>query len=722
MKQRIIIPVILYLITTPITLQAEEGMWIPSLVKQINIDRMQELGFKLSAEDIYSINKSSLKDGIVHFGGGCTAELISGEGLILTNHHCGYSNIQKHSSVENDYLTNGVWASNKKAEMACNALTATFIVRIEDVTAEINNVLNDEMNEEERQKFIRDVSSQIISKATKGTHYNAQVKPYYYGNEFYLIVTETFKDVRLVGAPPSSIGKFGGDTDNWVWPRHTGDFSLFRIYANQTNEPADYSADNVPYKPKFFFPISLNGANEGDFTMVYGFPGRTSEYLTSHGVNQIYSVINPHAISIRNARLEVMDAGMKESAKVRIQYASKQSRVSNAYKKWKGQNRGLKRFDAVNLKIGREKEFTKWVKGDAARIKQYGNLLSKFGNLYETIEPHRLHRLYVNEAMNGIEAISYANGFITLLNLSKEEKVNTEALEKELEKRKNAVAGYFKNYHQPIDKKVFKSLLELSIEKMPKKLQPAIFSDINNKYSGNLNKYTDAVFKKSIFVSEEKINSFLSTYTYKKAKKLEKDPVFHLMNEVLIHYANTSASIYFETNNEIDKLYRVYMKALQEMSANKKLYPDANSTLRVAFGKVEGYKPYDGVNNEHFTTLAGIIEKYDSTHRDFNAPQKLISLYNAKDYGQYGVNGTMPVAFVASNHTSGGNSGSPVINANGELIGLNFDRNWEGTMSDIVYDPSICRNISVDIRYVLFIIDKFAGATHLINEMKIVKN
>ncbi|NNC85602.1 MAG: S46 family peptidase [Bacteroidia bacterium] len=722
MNYKKLLVVVFCIFITPAFLLAEEGMWIPSLVKKINIDRMQELGFKLSAEDIYSVNKSSLKDGIVHFGGGCTAEVISGEGLILTNHHCGYSNIQRHSSVENDYLTDGVWAENKKAELPCKGLTATFIVRIEDVTEKVNSSLTANMTEPERKAAIDKVSASITAEATKDSHYKGQVKAYYYGNEFYLIVTETYRDVRLVGAPPSSIGKFGGDTDNWVWPRHTGDFSLFRIYANADNEPADYSKDNVPYKSKFSFPISIKGMQEGDFTMVYGFPGRTSEYLTSHGVDQIYSVTNPHAIAIRDERLKVMDAAMLESAKIRIQYASKQSRVSNAWKKWQGQNTGLARYDAINLKQQREADFTKWVNEDATRKKDYGSLLETFGDLYEKLEPHRLHRLYVNEGMYGIEAIRYANGFRKLHEMSVENPVNAEEVTKEIEKRKKAVAGYFKNYHQPIDKKIFRALIELSMEKMPQDLQPAIFEKINKKYSGNLDKYTEHVFNTSVFVDESRMNDFLDNYKTKKVYKLEQDPIYQLMASVLNHYHETSSTAYSETNGEIVKLYRTYMKALQEMSGEKKLYPDANSTLRVAFGKVEGYKARNAVQYEAFTTLEGIAEKYDPEHRDFKAPKRLIELYKAKDYGPYGVNGTLPVAFVSSNHTSGGNSGSPVINANGELIGLNFDRNWIGTMSDIVYDPSVCRNISVDIRYVLFIVDKFAGATHLIDEMKIVKD
>ena len=709
-----------FLISISFSSFADEGMWIPSLIKKINIEDMQANGLKLTAEQIYSVNQSSLKDGIVHFGGGCTGEMISSEGLLLTNHHCGYRYIQTHSSVDNDYLKDGFWAMSRNEELACKGLTATFIVSIKDVTARVLAEVNDDMTEDERFKKIDEISTKLEDDAKAGTHYDAVIKPFYYGNEYYLIMTETFTDVRMVGAPPSSIGKFGADTDNWIWPRHTGDFSLFRVYAGPDNKPAKYSEDNVPFKPRHHFPISLDGYKKGDFTMVYGFPGRTFEYLSSHGVKTIYEQTNPHSIKARDVRMEAMVSGMKESDKVRIQYASKQSGVSNAWKKWKGQNRGLRKLDAIAQKQEFEKKFSRWVAEDPKRSTKYGDILPSFERIYNEQKPYELARTYINEAIFGIEILRFAWRFQKLVSHSQNEQIKDAAIAREADGLAKRTKRHFKDYHPPIDKKVCAELLKLYVNNVDAKYRCQVLNDIETKFNGNFNAYTTMLFSRSLFANEDRISALLSSYNRKKVKKIVNDPAFALVSDVIKHYRRDIASQSKKSNDELDVLYRKYMQAIREMSKDP-VYPDANSTLRISYGKVDDYDPRNGVHYDYMTTLEGVIQKAVPGDWEFDVPEKLIELYKNKDYGPYGIDGQMPVCFIASNHTTGGNSGSPVINADGHLIGTNFDRNWEGTMSDIMYDPDQVRNISLDVRYTLFIIDKFAGAKHLIDELTIVE-
>ena len=702
------------------TARADEGMWLPMLLKQLNEADMQKKGLKLSADDIYSINRSSLIDAIVSFGGFCTGEMISPEGLLLTNHHCGYGQVQSHSSVEKDYLTKGFWAMNRSEELPNPGLTATFIVRMEDVTKQVLNGVTPQMNETEREKKIQENQKQIEAEAVKGTHYGAQIKPFFYGNEYYMYVTETFKDVRLVGAPPSSIGKFGGDTDNWMWPRHTGDFSIFRVYAGPDNKPAEYSKDNKPYRPKHHLPISMNGVKEGDFTMVFGFPGRTNEYLTSFAVQEIYEVSNPAKIKIRETKLGILDQDMKASDEVRIKYAAKYASIANYWKKWIGENRGLKKLDAVNRKRMQEQLFTEWVQQDATRKAVYGNLLADFEKNYNNLNGITISRDYVMEAALGVELVSYALNYTTLMDLYNNKAPQAD-IEKQLKRMEDGAAKFYKDYNAPTDKKVFAALLNMYYKNIDKNLQPEIFRMVEKKYDGDFAKYAEAVYKKSFMTYEEGTKSAIAKARSGKTKHIAKDPAYQLARSIIDNYRSKILPVYSAANDSNTLLYRTYLAGLRQMQQDKKFYPDANSTLRVAYGQVAPYEPFDGAVYEYYTTLDGIIEKNRLDHPDFEIPEKVADLYAKKDYGQYAVNGTVPVCFIANNHTTGGNSGSPVLNANGQLIGTNFDRSWESTMSDIMFDPERVRNIVLDVRYMLFVVDKVAGAGHLVKEMTLVK-
>lgn len=690
---------------------AKEGMWLPMLLKSLNEGDMQSMGLKLSAEDIYSVNQSSLKDAIISFGGFCTGEIISDQGLILTNHHCGYGQIQSHSSVENDYLTNGYWAMNHSQELTNPGLTATFIIRMEDVTSDILDSIPSDLSEKDRQAAIASRIKAKVAATTKDTHYEAYIRPFFYGNEYYMFVTETFKDIRLVGAPPSAIGKFGGDTDNWMWPRHTGDFSLFRIYANKDNMPVAYSEDNVPFKPRHFLPISMDGVKKGDFTMVYGFPGRTQEYLTSYAIKQIKEVINPAQIEVRDQALQIMDKHMKASDKVRIQYASKYASIANYWKKWIGENRGLEKANAIQLKEEREVAFTKATAG----MEEYATVLSELEKRYEAIEEYALARsFFVEIPYRKMEMLGLANRFSSIV--KKTEGVD-EVSEETINKLKEQVKAHFKNFDLSTELAVSQTLVKEYKAQLDPKYVPESMK--GKKADAVLNNYQDYV-KKSNFLTEEKTLELLDNWGKGAAKKVTKDPVYQLMSEFWDVYFNKVRPSYSVYSNEIDSLSKIYVRGLRNHVPGT-YYPDANSTLRLAYGQVDNYNPKDGVKYDFFTTGKGILEKYNPDNVDFDLPKDLVTLIENKDFGKYAdEDGTLHVCFTASNHTTGGNSGSPVINGNGELIGLNFDRNWEGTMSDINYDIEQCRNISVDIRYVLFVVDKFANAGHLVEEMKLV--
>ncbi|MCF8297373.1 MAG: S46 family peptidase [Saprospiraceae bacterium] len=716
--KKISILLIAVLISISTSLRADEGMWLPIL---LNYADMQAKGLKLSAEDIYSINKACLKDAIVLFGGGCTAEIVSAEGLILTNHHCGYRSIQSHSSVNHDYLTDGFWAMNKKEELPNQGLKATILVSMEDVSSKVLDGVNNEMTETQRAIIIDNNIKEIIKNAKKGNHFIAEVEPFYYGNQYFLFVSEVFEDVRLVGAPPSNIGKFGGDTDNWMWPRHTGDFSIFRIYADKDNKPAIYSTSNVPYKPKFHIPISLKGYDINEFTFVFGYPGTTQEYLTSDAIAQITQLRNPIKIELRQKRLDIMKKYMDKSAQVRIQYSAKYAGVANYWKKMIGENRGIKKLDAINIKKEREDAFEFQIISNPELSFAKG-LIPEFRKTYKEMEATYLAFDYFVEAGHAIELVNFANKFTNLIQISQKKNLADSILNLTLDAYKRSTKGFFKDYNYDISKETFIALLQMYYDGLDKKYHPEAFKTIGEKYNGNFEKYADDAFKKSVFVDEAKLEKFLNSYKKSSYKKILKDPLFILANSIYNNYLENIQKQLAGFEFKIDSLQRVYVKALMIMQNDKVLYPDANSTLRIAYGKVDDYYPRDAVHYTYFTTLKGIMEKEDPEIYDYVVEAKLKKLYNSKDYGQYGdADGSMHVCFTASNHTTGGNSGSPVLNADGYLIGINFDRNWEGTMSDLMYDPDQCRNISLDIRYCLFIIDKFAGAGHLIQEMTIIK-
>ena len=699
---------------------ATEGMWLPYLLSQLNEKEMQDMGMKMSADDIYSVNQSSLKDAIVRFGRGCTGEMISDQGLLLTNHHCGYSRIASHSSLENDYLTDGFWAKTKEEELRNPGLTATFISRIEDVTGLALDSINSEMDEPKRQEIIARNIERIKEKISKEEWEDIVVKPFFKGNKYIAFITVTYTDIRFVGAPPSSVGKFGADTDNWMWPRHTGDFSIFRIYADKNNKPAEYSEENVPYHPAHHLPISMKGVKEGDFSMVFGFPGRTNEYLSSFAVSQIVNDLNPHKIKVRELALDIMDAKMRKDDATRIKYASKFAGVANYWKKWIGESEGVSTTKGVERKQAFEKEFMTRVDANPEWKKNYGNLLSDFEKLYTENKNNKLFNDLMSEIVfRNPEILYHARKFENLASLGltgKKDDYNTE-----LEKRKKAVSGFFKGYDADLDKEIIASLLTYYVQTMDVAYIPDYVAELNNKFKGDFNKAMSWIFDKSVFTDQSKSEALLNGKASKLSKTVQKDPLYKIVSSFLSMYRTKYGDALENFYNQESLLMRTYMKAQMEVMSEKTYYPDANSTMRVSYGKVQGFKPKDGVTYDHVSYADGILAKYIPGDYEFDLQDKLIELYKSKDYGQYAdSNGKLPVCFLASNHTTGGNSGSPVIDAEGNFIGINFDRCWESTMSDISYDKTLCRNIVTDARYILFIIDKYAGAGHLIEEMTLV--
>ena len=686
MKRRFFLLAALVFVLQP--LMADEGMWLPVLISQ-RIGDMQAKGFKLSAEDVYSVNQASLKDAVVLFGGGCTGEVVSDQGLLFTNHHCGYGQIQRHSSVEHDYLRDGFWAMNRNEELPCRGLTVSFLDRMEDVTQEVLSGYDKSMTETQRDSVVRANSAGLIKKAVEGGKgLRASVEALYYGNQYFLFVYKIYRDVRLVGAPPSSIGKFGGDTDNWMWPRHTGDFSIFRIYAGKDNEPADYSEDNMPYRPKKSFKISRAGVQPGDFTFVYGCPGSTKEYVVSDDVKYVAEVSDPQKIDLRTKRLDIMKKYMDQSQAVRIQYSSKAAGVSNAWKKWQGEAKGIKKMNTVASKKDFEAKFKQWAKGT-----EYDGLVDKLSALYEKRNPYFRANEYYSETIRSIELLQFASNVRAAL-----------SAKRPLE---GVVESFFKDYYQPIDEEICVAMLKAFDTDMEDEFKPEYFKEKMAEY-GSAEAWQKDLFAKSIFTDRAKVLAL----TPDDIDKVTADPAYELSDAFMSWYIDDLRPVINETGEQIRLLTRDYMRAQMEFEPDKTFYPDANLTLRVAYGHVEGYNPSDAISFTPVSTLKGIIEKDNPDIFDYNIPQALRDIYAE------GGHEDQPVCFLATNHTSGGNSGSPVINADGNLIGINFDRVWEGTMSDIVFDPEVCRNISLDIRYLLFVVDKIGHAGYLFDEMK----
>ena len=668
--------------------KADEGMWLPALISQ-RIADMQAKGCRLTAEDIYSVNKASLKDAIVLFGSGCTGEIISDQGLLFTNHHCGYSMIQRHSSVEHDYLKDGFWAMDRKEELPNPGLTVSFLERMEDVTDVILEGVTEEVEDIQRDSIVKARSTRLAAEAAAGGKgLSARVEALYYGNQYFLFVYKIYRDVRLVGAPPSSIGKFGGDTDNWMWPRHTGDFSIFRIYAGKDNEPADYSEDNVPYRPKKSLRISLAGVREGDFTFVYGCPGSTREYVVSDEVRYVSEVSDPAKIDLRTQRLAIQKKYMSQDQAVRIKYSSKQANVANAWKKWQGESKGIRKMNTVAAKQEYEDRFDEWAGGTG-----YEGLTRKMHRLYSQREPFFLAYEYYNETVRAIEILNFASAIHSRLG-------NPEA-------KASTAASFFKDYYQPIDEEIFTAMMEGFGKGVPENLQPVYFKEKVREY-GSVEAWKKDLFARTLFTDRDKV---LALSADDKAK-VEADPAFEMWDAFSKWLEKYIRPVVNGLNKEINLANRNYMRGQMEFDKDKAFYPDANLTLRVAYGHVEGYSPADGAWYKPVSTLKGIIEKDNPDIFDYNIPQKLRDIY------AQGGHDDQPVCFLATNHTTGGNSGSPVLNADGDLIGINFDRVWEGTMSDYVFDPDVCRNVSLDVRYLLFNISRIGHASYLFKEMK----
>jgi hypothetical protein len=683
---------------------------------------MQEKGFKLSAEDIYSVNKACMKDAVVQFGGGCTGEVISDEGLLITNHHCGYGQIQRHSTLEHDYLTNGFWAMSKEEELPDPGLTVTFLKRMEDVTEKVIKGTSEAMSGADYEKIVDSNISEIAKNATAGTVYSASVVPFYMGKQYFLFVYETFRDVRFVGAPPSAIGKFGGETDNWVWPRHTGDFSLFRIYADKDNKPADFSKNNVPYKPLYHFPISLKGIKEGDFTMVFGFPGSTSEYVPSYHIDMVKNFIDPKMIAIRTKKIEIMETAMNTDPLIRIQYSGKKSGLANSWKKWIGETQGLEKMNTIEKKTEFENKLMLWINEDKSRVARYGDILPKYKELYAGMKDYSLVNSYTNEVFfnSGAEAVGFARNIKALADLIQEkgDKDQISAMKTSLI---NNGKSFFQNYNQATDKKLFVAVMTLYGENLDPKWQAPEYVRLKNSCKGNFSSIVDKLYKKTVFADESSFSKFVADFNASRIGKLNKDPFYLLVNNVADFLAANVRPELKRYAGEIQKLNTAYMSVQMEFDKGRVFYPDANFTLRVTYGTVKGYFSRDAVYYTYYTTLKGIMEKDNPKIYDYDVPPKLRELYRTRDFARYTQDGEVPVCFIANNHTTGGNSGSPVINGDGQLIGVNFDRAWEGVASDLSYNPEQSRNISLDIRYALFIIDKFAGAGYLLKEMTIIE-
>lgn len=703
-----------------IKISAQGGMWIPSLLADLNESEMQSLGMKMSAEDIYSVNNSSLKDAIVHFGGFCTGEIISDQGLVLTNHHCGYGAIQSHSTLEDNYLQDGFWASTLEDEKPNDGLFVRFIVRIEDVSKSVMKGVSGDMDDKARQSQIDKNINAVKENASKESYQEVSVKPFYKGNQYFLFITETYNDVRLVGAPPSSIGKFGADTDNWVWPRHTGDFSIFRIYAGKDNKPAEYSPDNVPFKPRHHLPVSLDGVSEDDFTLVFGFPGRTDEYLTASGVDLRINKLNPVRISVRDESLDVLGEVMRKDPEQRLKYASKQSGIANGWKKWIGEIQGIEKSNAIANKKAYEKKFMKVLEKDSEMKKAYGSLIPELDKLYTEITPYAISRDYVNEVIwRNIELFYIAGVSDRFLNMY--ENSGIEGVKGRLPALIGFLEGYYKNFSPEVDKEIFDRVMNIYYTKVDKKHQSQYARDQFTFAGESISALSNDIYTKSILTKGDRVIKTLKEAPEEFFKALAGDPGFMLRKSIQEAVNEHVTGEYNRINTQIGALNSKYMKAQMEVFPKKRFFPDANSTLRVTYGQVKGYAPRDAVYYTPVTYLDGVVEKYVPGDYEFDVPQKLLDLYDSKDYGDYAdTNGKVPVCFIGTNHTSGGNSGSPAIDAHGNLVGLNFDRVWEGTMSDVNYDPEICRNIMVDARYILFIVDKYAGATRLIEEMDLV--
>jgi len=701
------------------SLRADEGMWLPIFVERLNYIDMQKMGLHLTAEEIYSINHSSLKDAIVGLSNGsqpggffCTAEVVSDQGLLFTNHHCGFDVIQQNSSIAHDYLTDGFWAMSKEEELPTEDLSATFFIRMEDVTDSIIPFLSDTMSNSTRSAKVKEISSRLKKNADPDKKYFVNVTSFFNGNEYYLFVYEVYTDVRLVGAPPSAIGKFGGDTDNWMWPRHTGDFSIFRVYTAPDGSQADYAKENIPLKPKYHLPVSLNGVEKGDFAMIWGYPGGTDRYLCSYGVEFQIQYFDPNIVRLLGEQLSIWKEDMNADREVGIKYASKYASEANGWKYYLGELKGLKKLNVKGQKEEIEARFTEWIAQDQARKEKYGNVLNNlktgYGLIGSKFEPFILAALGANSP----EILGFAQTFGQLAGLL-ESKDKTGAIDETVNELRVSAIAHFKDYNTPTDQKVFARMMEIYSKEMPVDMQPKGFKDMVAKYKSDFIAMAADIYEKSNFSTLEKTNAFLDKPSF---KGISNDPAYKLSGE-LIGTMMTMSGEYRTANQEIGKNERLFMAGLREMMPDKTFYPDANSTMRLTYGSVQDYKGADAVYFDYTTHLSGVMDKEDPTNEEFIVPEKLKELFAKKDFGRYGSGDDLVTCFLTDNDITGGNSGSPVINGNGELIGLAFDGNWESMSGNIAYEPKLQRCICVDIRYVLFVIDKYAGAQNLIDEL-----
>lgn len=723
----------------------DEGMWLPMFIERLNYVDMKKMGLQLTAEELYSINNSSLKDAIVSMGFFCTAELVSPDGLMFTNHHCGYDAIQNHSSVNHDYLTDGFWAKSKNEELQNEGLTVSFLVRMEDVTEKVLENVTDDMTESQRSEKIEKVIAKLEKDASEEGRYNVTVSSFYEGNEYYLFVYEQFLDVRLVGAPPSAIGKYGGDTDNWMWPRHTGDFSIFRIYTAPDGSPAEYSKENIPLKSKHFLPISLKGVKKNDFSMIWGYPGSTDRYLTSYGVDMAINQSNPTVVAIRDKKLEILKEDMNADPAVKIQYSAKYAQCANYWKYFIGETKGLKSLKVYDQKKEIENDVQKWINADANRKKKYGEAISNIEKGYKQLSEYNIPLKYLEEAVfQGPEIITKSFGVYSLYRTlgaqaskkGDDKKKYDESIQKMALSAKSSLDEEFKEFNLPTDKKIFAALLEMYYKNVPKDFHPYksiikydkkgevvsekkiyTFDIVAKKFDGDFNKWAEYIYSKSILVDKAKMQAFLEKPNY---KQLEKDPGMC----VTLDFISAIRGVYGAIN-EVEPLInsgnRLFVDALRKMNPDKKYYPNANSTMRMTYGTVLDYVPADAVHYDFRTTLKGLMAKEDPTNDEFIVPAKLKELYEKHDYGRYAEDGKLYVCFITNHDISGGNSGSPVINGQGHLIGIAFDGNWEAMSGNIAFEPKLQRTINVDIRYVLFVIDKLAGAQNLIDELTIIE-
>ncbi|MFZ4399123.1 MAG: S46 family peptidase [Bacteroidales bacterium] len=693
----------------------DEGMWLPMFIERLNYVDMQKMGLHLTAEELYSINHSSLKDAIVNFGNFCTAEVVSNEGLLLTNHHCGYESLQKHSTVGHDYLTEGFWAYNKSEEIPTEGLTATFLVRMEDVTKKVLADVNDTMSDASRRAAIRKVSDKLKKEAGEKGKYDVQIKSFFDGNEYYMFVYEVYEDVRLVGAPPSAIGKFGGDTDNWMWPRHTGDFSMFRVYTAPDGKPAKFAKDNIALKPKHSLSINIKGVKKNDYAMIWGYPGSTERYMTSYGIQSTLELANPAIINAGNTMLPVMKKDMDAEAAVRIKYASTYAQLANVWKNKIGESRGLKRLKVFDEKKALEDRLQIWINADAGRKAKYGNVIQDLATASKQLmdtksEMNLWYFQGVLMSSKTMLAPLQCMGMTAVLEKKDSKPENYEPFSE-------TIKELYKDCSPATEKKLFAAALEMYRKEMPTNMLPDIFVEINKEYKGDIQKFTDEAFEESIFASEESFAKFIKKPNLKKFKK---DLIYKTTLSIYASYikGNTEQK---EINTRLNTAKRLFVAALREMQPNKTFYPNANFTMRMTYGKVLDYTAADAVQYDYVTHLKGVMEKEDPSNDEFIVPAKLKELYNKKDFGRYGSNGDLVTCFLTTNDITGGNSGSPVINGDGHLIGIAFDGNWEAMSGDIAFEPELQRTICVDIRYVLFCIDKMANAQNLIKEMNIIE-